>query len=60
MYFKAKWTNDMETRGTTIRAMWHQKNEHLAHGKPSVIMHEISGGISSMGNTWQGDFHVSR
>ena len=37
--------NDMATHGTRTRAMWHQTNEHLAHGKQSVIMHEISGGI---------------
>ena len=46
--FEAKWTNDTTTHGTRTRAMWHQTNEHLAHGKLSVIMHEISRGISSM------------
>ena len=40
--------------------MWHQTSEHLAHGKSSVIMHEISVGNKGMRNTWHGDFHVSR
>ena len=52
--------NDMETHGMRTHAMWHQTNEYLAHGRPSVIMHEISGKISSMRNTWHGDCHVSR
>ena len=52
--------NDMATHGMRTCAMWHQTNEQLEHGKPSVIIHEISGGISSIRNTLHSDFHVSR
>ena len=39
--------------------MWHQTSEHLEHGKLSFIMHEMSGEISGMWNTWPSDCHVS-
>ena len=47
MCFEAKWTNDTKAHGTRARAMWHKTSEHLAHGNPSVIMHEMS-----EGNKW--------